>query len=162
MNQVPRSRLVSLQGFINLVLYFNFTVVSDYPMTSYLLSYPNQATQVMVVDVPSLSAIRHFPGVGKIASCLREIVSLAVLSKTPLIPSMSLILALPDHIQTLLPVTPVNSSTAKAITTSLLKLDEFLNGMNKEKNLTISNNSSLPAAFSRALEIVKQSNIEVQ
>ena len=124
-----------------------------------MLSYLNQATQVILVDIPSLASIKHFPGIGKIASCLRDIVSLAVLSTSHLVPSMSLILSLHENIQTLLPITPINSSTVKAITASLLKMDEVLNKMEEKE---CGNNITLPAAFSRVLELARNNDMEVQ
>ena len=58
-----------------------------------MLQYNNQATQVLLVDIPSLVSVRHHPGMGKVASCLRDMMSLATLSTSHLVPSISLTMA---------------------------------------------------------------------
>ena len=98
-----------------------------------MMKYVNQATQILLVDMPSLKSFQHHPGIGKVASCLRDIMSLAILSTSSLVPSISLIISWPNHLQTLLPITPINTSTVKAITASILKLDQALNRMDGEE-----------------------------
>ena len=127
---------------------------------STLLSYHNQATQVMLVDISSLVHVLHHPGMSKVASCLRDVMGLAILSTTSLVPSFSLIISWPDHVQMVLPITPVNTSTAKAVTAAILKLDQALNRMDALKDNN--DKTSLPAAFSRVLELVGQNEKEVQ
>ena len=127
---------------------------------STVLSYHNQAAQVMLVDISSLFHVLHHPGMSKVASCLRDVMSLAILSTSSLVPSFSLIISWPDHVQMVLPITPVNTSTAKAVTAAILKLDQALNRMDVlEDNM---DKTSLPAAFSRVLELVGQNEKDVQ
>jgi hypothetical protein len=128
--------------------------------TMSMLPYHNQATQVMLVDISNLVHVLHHPGMSKVASCLRDVMSLAILSTSSLVPSFSLIISWPDHVQMVLPITPVNTSTAKAVTAAILKLDQALNRMDVlEDNM---DKTSLPAAFSRVLELVGQNEKDVQ
>jgi hypothetical protein len=124
-----------------------------------MLSYHNQATQVLLVDISSLVSVQHHPGMAKVASCLRDIMSLAILSTSTLVPSISLIISWPDHVQTVLPVTPINTSTAKAVTAAILRLDQAMSRMDGVENY---DRSTLPAAFSRVVELVGRHDQEVQ
>ena len=113
---------------------------------STLLSYHNQAAQVMLVDISSLFHVLHHPGMSKVASCLRDVMSFAILSTSSLVPSFSLIISWPDHVQMVLPIIPVNTTTAKAVTAAILKLNQALNRMEGMK--VSMDKTSLCAAFS--------------
>ena len=103
----------------------------------------------MLVDIPSLVHVLHHPGISKVASCLRDVMSLAILSTFSLVPSFSLIISWPDHVHIVLPITPVNTNTAKAVTAVILKLDQALNRMEGVKGSM--DKTFLAAAFSREL-----------
>jgi hypothetical protein len=111
------------------------------------------------VDISSLVHVLHHPGMSKVASCLRDVMSLAILSTTSLVPSSSLIISWPDHVQ-VLSITPFNTTTAKAVTAAILKLDQALNRMEGVKDNM--DKTSLPSLSSRLLDLVVQNDKEVQ
>ena len=71
-----------------------------------------------------------------------------------------MLISWPDHVQTVLPITPINTSTAKAVTAAILKLDQAMNKIDGVEENT--DRSSLPAAFNRVVELVGQTDMEVQ
>ena len=72
----------------------------------------------MLVDTSRL--VLNHPGMNKVASCLRDAMSLAILSTSSLVPCFSFIIAWQDQVLMVLPITPVNTTAAKAVTAANL------------------------------------------